>query len=254
MVGARVEVLGEPGRHLLAAAVGDQRVDERVAAAVAQVLVAPAQAAQVAGVVDQPEVRAAAPSGARSRAPAAGRSPAPPSAPGPAAARGRGWRAPGGCARAGPGREWRRRSAPRPGAAPSGPARPAPGCRPGRRRRAARRHSSRASRRAWRTAAWPRGGPRPRRAGTGRGGGPRPGANDAATMCASSCHMFTMLVATVRVVVASRICSGAVSWPLGEPPSHSVPKPSRSRSAASSGVTWPEPRQIPNRPRWSRAR
>src|ERR1700733_3853937 len=56
MVGARLEMLAELGGNLVAGAPGDQRVDQRVAAAVAQVLLAPAQTAQVAGVVDQPEV------------------------------------------------------------------------------------------------------------------------------------------------------------------------------------------------------
>src|SRR6202034_2990341 len=56
VVGARLEMLVELGGNLIAGAPGDQRVDQRVAAAVAQVLLAPAQAAQVAGVVDQPEV------------------------------------------------------------------------------------------------------------------------------------------------------------------------------------------------------
>src|SRR6202034_2031556 len=58
VVSARLEMLVELGGNLVAGAPGDQRVDQRVAAAVRQVLLAPAQAAQVAGVVDQTEVRA----------------------------------------------------------------------------------------------------------------------------------------------------------------------------------------------------
>ncbi len=45
MVGAGVEMLGKLRGHLTWAAVGDERVDQRVAAASAQILVAPAEPA-----------------------------------------------------------------------------------------------------------------------------------------------------------------------------------------------------------------
>ena len=57
MVGSRVEVAGELRGDLGRAAMGDQRIDQPIAAAPAEVIVGPAQPAQVAGVVDQAEMR-----------------------------------------------------------------------------------------------------------------------------------------------------------------------------------------------------
>src|SRR5690606_13251678 len=56
VVGARLPVLGHPGRDRVDVAPGDQRVDERVAAAVGQVVVPPPEPAQVAHVVGQRQV------------------------------------------------------------------------------------------------------------------------------------------------------------------------------------------------------
>ena len=47
--------------------------------------------------------------------------------------------------------------------------------------------------------------------------------NDAATSAAASFQMFTMPVASVRVVVASISSSTSASEPSGEPPTHTVP-------------------------------
>jgi hypothetical protein len=60
--------------------------------------------------------------------------------------------------------------------------------------------------------------------------------------------MFTMLVASVSVVVASRSSPAWIRFPAGDEPSHSAPKPSRSMPAASSGVTRLALRQTPNPP------
>src|SRR6266487_1424530 len=53
MISTGVDVLGKPRRHLVGAAMGYERVDQRVTAAPAQVVVTPAQPAQVVRVVDQ---------------------------------------------------------------------------------------------------------------------------------------------------------------------------------------------------------
>jgi hypothetical protein len=45
VIGAGVEMLGKLRRHLTGAAIGDECVDQRVAAAAAQILVAPAKPA-----------------------------------------------------------------------------------------------------------------------------------------------------------------------------------------------------------------
>jgi|GEM_PF-7092832 len=56
MIGAGVEVLAQAGGHVRRAAVHGQRVDQRIAAGTAQVIVAPAEPAQVARVIDQAQV------------------------------------------------------------------------------------------------------------------------------------------------------------------------------------------------------
>src|SRR5260370_22079614 len=56
VVGAGRQVLGELGGNAFLLTVGDKRVDQRVAAAVGQVGVGPAEAAQVRQVVHEPEV------------------------------------------------------------------------------------------------------------------------------------------------------------------------------------------------------
>ncbi len=222
----------------------------RVAAAAAQVRIRPAQAAQVGGVIGQPQIRLFHP-GTAYRARLPGWCRGPPSAPGPAAAPGRGSAGPARCSRESPGRGGRRRYARRPAAAPSGRARPGPGCPLGRRRPAGVNvagervvgpgvlldHLGVAA-------------PTPSRNRPGKRSSTR--RNDAAASRASYCHMLTMPVATIRVFVAARHSSAAARSPRAEP-SHRAPNPRSSMVAASSGVSWRSPRQIPNRPRWSRA-
>ena len=229
MVGSRVEVAGELPGDLGRAAVGDQRVDQCIAAATAEVILTPAQPAQVAGVVDQAEIRArtlarprarARPGSVSSTTLCSGAS----SGPGPSTAR-----ASAGVLGRDEIRDGARRRGPWPGRAPSGPGRPAPGGRAGRPRPRAHPRSGRASGTAGRTAGWPRGDPRPRQAGTGRGGAAARGRYEPRHQSSAwSFHMFTMLVASVSVVVASRSSSAWTRSPAGELPSHSAPKPSRS--------------------------
>ncbi len=58
-----------------------------------------------------------------------------------------------------------------------------------------------------------------------------------ATSSALARQTLTMPVATVMVLVASRIASTCDSSAGGEPPSHTVPYPSASARRARSGVT-----------------
>ena len=65
VAGASAEMLSQPRRDLASLTVRDQRVDQGVAAVPAQVGIAPARTARVAGVVDKSEIGTAHPAAAQ---------------------------------------------------------------------------------------------------------------------------------------------------------------------------------------------